>query len=402
MPVVFVLVDALRHDYLAYHKSAPFLSHCAEHGIHVETVKPSLGFCERVEILTGVGFPENGYLSAIGREKNGVNPYALLKVVPPFISQSRIFRKVLGRIARKLRLSLQPYEIPCQILPELGLTEDARSHQKTKAFPIESLVDVFAEAGKEISWHFAALGVNNGSDEDRVCALKKAFMQGAADLYMLYLSPLDSIAHKYGPLSEETGLALRDVDNQISELFADLKSHDPSVKLVVLGDHGMADVAQVLDAEEILRKVATELGLTAWKDYKYFLDSTTCRIWGGSKRFESNENEFIGRLERSFGATGHWLDGEWSKELYGDYIWVCGEGTLVFPDFFHKGGLPYKGMHGYDPERLSMRGLGLIYSEDGRIPSKTIPEGSLGDASSTLCALMKVRSPRESKGTSWL
>lgn len=402
MPVVFVLVDALRHDYLSYHQTAPFLSHCAANGVYIEKVEPSLGFCERVEILTGVGFPKNGFFSAIGRNEQHINPYFFLKACPGKWCDNSLFREVLRRGFRRIHVRLQPYEIPFDILPELVLTEDAKSHQAGGAFKVESLVDVFAEAGKKISWNFAALGLHNGSDEDRIRALKKSFGRHEADMYFLYLSPLDSVAHQYGPLSPQTGDALRAVDAQICDLFETMKKVSSSSVLMVLGDHGMADVRQTLDAESVLLAVTQEFGLRQGKDFRYFLDSTDCRIWGKSGRFREVEGRVVERLERSFGSTGYWLNGEWDKALYGEHIWVCTEGVLVFPDFFHRGGSPYKGMHGYAPKGLAMRGLGLIYAEDGRIPSKKIQHGSLGDVANTLCALAGVRPPKDSLGRSWI
>jgi len=402
VPVVFVLVDALRSDYLQVHKSAPFLSHCAENGVYVEKVRPSLGFCERVEILTGVGFPENGYFSAIGRKRSQINPYIFLKACPARWRDSLLFRKVLKRIMWKFKVRLQPYEIPLGLLPELVLTEDAKSHQEKEAFQIESLSDVFAEDGKKISWHFAALGLHNGTDEDRINALKESFCKQEADLYFLYLSPLDIAAHKYGPLSPQVGEVLHTVDAKIEALFEFMKKKDPSSILLVLGDHGMAEVAETLDVESVLQDVAQGFGLKQREDFTYFLDSTTCRIWGESQRFEGQEDAFLKCLEQRFAGTGQWLTGEWDKTLYGEHIWVCSEGVLVFPDFFHRSGASYKGMHGYAPDSPALQGLGIIYSADKKTAPSFIEKGSLSEVAATLCDLCGVRYPKQANGVSWI
>ncbi len=402
MAVVFILVDALRSDYLTHHQTAPFLSYCSENGVYVERVRPSLGFCERVEILTGVGFPENGYLSAIGRKKRYLGPHSLLKALPPGLIRNDFFRKVLCKIRRRLKVRLRPYEIPIEFLPELMLTEDAKNHQKPLAFDVESLVDVFAEAGKKISWHFAALGLNNGTDEDRIDALKEAFSRDEADLYMLYLSPLDITAHRHGPHSSEVATSLGKVDRQIQSLFEFMTTKDPDSVLMVLGDHGMANVGKTIDAERALAKASEMAGLRPWRDFKYFLDSTACRIWGETRRFEEKEEDFIRDIEGELGRSGSWLDGVWDKALYGDHVWVCNEGILVFPDFFHRDKQAYKGMHGYSPENLSMHGVGLIYSMDTNVLPKKITEGHLCDVANTLCDLVGVRPPVSSRGESWV
>ncbi len=402
MSVVFVLVDALRSDYLAYHQTAPFMSNCAEKGRSVEEVAPSLGFCERVEILTGVGFPENGYLSAIGRDAHGLNPYCFLRAFPQMAGDVPFVRQVLARTMRKTGAALQPYEIPFSLLPEMALTEDRRDHRETNAFGIESLVDVCAEAGKAISWHFAALGLQNGTDEDRVRALKASFSEQRADLYMLYLGSLDTVAHKYGPRSREVATALGELDHRVQSLFEYINKVDTHSVLMILGDHGMAEVKRVVDIEGLITSVSEELELVPWRDFKYFLDSTTCRLWWTGARFREKEMMFVEMLAGALDGTGSWLSGDWDRDLYGKYIWVCSEGVLVFPDFFHRRGVPYGGMHGYCPETPAMKGLAMIYSEGTQITRKRIRTGCLGDTANTLCDLLGVRSPRDSQGKSWM
>ncbi len=402
MSVVFVLVDALRSDYLACHRTAPFLSRCVAKGRYIEEVAPSLGFCERVEILTGVGFPENGYLSAIGRSVHGLNPYGFLRALPRRAGDVPLVRKVLARTTRKTGVALQPYEIPFSLLPEMVLTEDRRDHRGTNAFGVESLVDVCAEADKTISWHFAALGLENGTDEDRVRALKASFSERRADLYMLYLGSLDTVAHRYGPHSREVATALGEVDHRIQSLFEYISKLDSRSVLMVLGDHGMAEVKRVVDIEKLITSLSAELELVPWKDFKYFLDSTTCRLWETGARFREKEKMFVEMLARSLDGTGSWLSGEWDRDVYGKYVWVCSEGVLVFPDFFHRQGVPYAGMHGYSPETPAMKGLAMIYSEGTQIARKKTKAGRLGDTANTLCDLLGVRSPRDSQGTSWI
>lgn len=51
MPVVFFLIDAMRDDYVT-EADTPFLHRLSREGEYVRKIYPSLGFCERVEILT--------------------------------------------------------------------------------------------------------------------------------------------------------------------------------------------------------------------------------------------------------------------------------------------------------------------------------------------------------------
>ena len=57
-------MDALRWDYLDH---MVYLKEIADKNIFVEKLKPSAGFCERVEVLTGVPNVQSGYFTAIDR-----------------------------------------------------------------------------------------------------------------------------------------------------------------------------------------------------------------------------------------------------------------------------------------------------------------------------------------------
>jgi|TARA_B100001964_G_C13761671_1_gene392045 hypothetical protein len=41
--------------------------------------------------------------------------------------------------------------------------------------------------------------------------------------------------------------------------------------------------------------------------------------------------------------------------------WWADSGVLVYPDFFHNDGVPYKGMHGYSPELPESQGGCIVY-----------------------------------------
>ena len=43
--------------------------------------------------------------------------------------------------------------------------------------------------------------------------------------------------------------------------------------------------------------------------------------------------------------------------------WWADSGVLVYPDFFHNDGVPYKGMHGYNPALRQNQGTCIVYGK---------------------------------------
>ena len=67
MSKIFILVDALRNDYINK-KNMPFLYYLSQNNLYINRIKPSLGFCERSEIISGYNSEQTGYFTAIGKD----------------------------------------------------------------------------------------------------------------------------------------------------------------------------------------------------------------------------------------------------------------------------------------------------------------------------------------------
>ena len=63
----------------------------------------------------------------------------------------------------------------------------------------------------------------------------------------LYFSAVDSAGHTFGPKSRETRAAIAEIDEQIGRLWRSIESlnanDDAQISLLLLSDHGMAEVA---------------------------------------------------------------------------------------------------------------------------------------------------------------
>jgi predicted AlkP superfamily pyrophosphatase or phosphodiesterase len=60
----------------------------------------------------------------------------------------------------------------------------------------------------------------------------------------MYFSDLDDVGHEFGPDSEETKYAVSEIDRDIKQLMDGLKARniDKEVNVIIVSDHGMADV----------------------------------------------------------------------------------------------------------------------------------------------------------------
>lgn len=190
------------------------------------------------------------------------------------------------------------------------------------------------------------------------------------DFWYIKFSALDALGHKHGPRLDRLATALRDLDAQLGEVVRVLRdAYGPSLDIVLLSDHGMSAVTQTVD----IRPMLASTGLKPGRDFLYFLDSTTIRVW-------SENRSKLERLTHLFAdAPGMTVLGPRERETLqvpndksaGDILVALDEGWVVFPDFFRTRGAPL-GMHGY-AEVYSLAGLPYL-AAGGRIsdllPSK--------------------------------
>jgi predicted AlkP superfamily pyrophosphatase or phosphodiesterase len=71
-------------------------------------------------------------------------------------------------------------------------------------------------------------------------------------LVMMYFADIDSAGHRYGPQSPEVGVAVRNLDEKIGRLRAWIQSLQFPVNLIIVSDHGMAELREVVFLEDLL------------------------------------------------------------------------------------------------------------------------------------------------------
>lgn len=379
--VIFILIDALRSDYITKEDS-PFLYDFANNNTYYKEVSQKRSYCERAEIFSGLTPDESGYFTAIGYSPNS-SPFKslslfldLISLIDPILFRFRYLRalrnKVISVLTRSQRVKMRPYSIPSNILKYFSLTEDEYDFRDDNSFAGKNnlLIDCEKNGIRVFFDGFTALNFKISlNDEQRLELIQKKISENF-QFYPIYVGVLDTIAHIYGPESIERREKLQALDKRLSKFYEDIKFRYPNSKFVFLGDHGMTDVEKYIDLEKEIKIIAKANNLKLGKDYLYFLDSTIVRIWyitEKAKRILSNTvtNNPI------FRENGAFLNNETAKKeripfpdrRYGDLLWMANLGVLIFPDFFHLKN-PYKGMHGYDVNHHSSKGTCLVESNE--------------------------------------
>ena len=376
--VVFILIDALRSDYITKEDS-PFLYNFAKKNKYYKNVTQSRSFCERAEIFTGLSPRESGYFTAIGFSPED-SPYKnmqyleILALPDRIFSKNRLYSKFRNRLLKQLRKGsigmMSGYSIPINILKYFNLTEDKYDLQSENGFDGQKNLFKDCKINKLNVYYdsFTALNFTKPTtDESRLESVEKS-IEDDYNLYLLYIGLMDSTGHKYGPESKKLKAELKKLDKRLSEFYANIISKNKDTKFIFLGDHGMTEIHTHIDIDDKLNKLAVKNNLKLGKDYVYFLDSTMFRIWYLNDNALKCLDESL-KNNTNLLKYGIFVDESISKEeeipfpdkRYGDTLWMANMGVLIFPDFFHKSN-PYKGMHGYDADDLSSKGTCMVSS----------------------------------------
>lgn len=391
------LLDAFRHDYLS-EKTTPFLWKCAQEGEHYQRVIPSLGFCERSEILSGLTGAETGFFTAIGYDPDNSSYrnarglallHALERTAIPLLRcfgdafASRAHGRLRGYVNRYFRshgFAMTTHMIPFRLLEYFALTEDLVDHREPNVFPRPSILDQLTQAGR--GYDYDSFTAVNGrfpykSDEERLEAVPPKAGSNDADLFLIYVSAPDTYGHKYGPDSEGLRSALREMDRAIERVVSKIERQSAGNRYLFVGDHGMVAVTKKIDVEKELLAHFRRNHLKIGRDVVYFLDSTLARVWAlNDCAIEAvsgalASSEIIRENGTMLDATtAKRLHVPWGDRRYGDHIWLADPGVMISPDFFHRISTE-EGMHGYDPTIPESQGTCIYWGHE--VPRRVEP-----------------------------
>lgn len=173
-------------------------------------------------------------------------------------------------------------------------------------------------------------------EDERLAEAAQRIAAERPDLAFVYATALDGALHRHGNRGPEVSATRQKLAAQLARV---LEAMGADARVLLVGDHGMADVERVVDP----RPVAGG---------RCFVDSTMLRVWGTDEELAETRR----RVEAAL--PGRWLDHHDLVERdapthrYGDAIFVLPEGAIFAPSYV---GGRAAGMHGYDRTSPSAR-----------------------------------------------
>jgi len=390
MRQVLILIDAFNLRYIN-EKTTPFLYKQRTINRSHDYVVPSGGFCERTEVLFGLKSKDSDFFTAFGLNSPTTNHSLFLLFVENVLKFSsnlianfsgknafqinRFLRKNFSKFTLDFfgRIKLRKFNFPLHILPKLILTEDSIDLlSENKINGKVSLIHLIESRGGLVDkTMFTSLSdTQSESDFQKLERLISVMKNTEVQFAPVYLSAIDTVGHKSGPNSSEMKNQLFQLDTKLRTAVNALKEQDPDLRIIILGDHGMSEVIDYVDAQTELKGLSRQLNLTRGVDFEYFLDSTMLRVWFLNEYAQEKMQLELLNTE-VFLTKGFFLDESTilkydlskRKDLYGDLIWWCNNGVVISPDFF-RSEIEIKGMHGYLPKTDDTYGTCIIIGED--------------------------------------
>ncbi|ENX3948376.1 alkaline phosphatase family protein [Photobacterium damselae] len=360
-PVIFILADAFRFDYIHKHQLSNLESLISLNDTQIiKELYPSTGYCEIIEYFTGQESNEHGMFSQITAIENWSEiktPYIFkfLENIDLKLSGIRKVRFVWGGVINKFLRFFVPdyvanikYKVPLSIINKFIPTESLYDYDSIDFGGDKNVFVKMKE--KNINYDLDDFVKHNkiqGSDNDRFERLfNKIQNKSLQDFTMIYISAAE-YAHFYGTDGDITKQKLQEFDSNIEKLHKTLRENYDDFDLMIVGDHGMLDVHDEVNIEKVIKKVANKYKFKLGIDFLYFIDSTVCRLWYSSDDIKLKfESYIIDELSEKFELDDDVLDYlSQFKPKYGDSIFMLKSNNIYFPDFFN--GIPNKGMHGY-------------------------------------------------------
>ena len=380
--VVFVLVDALRHDYVSRTR---FLARVAGEAVTGQIEEP-FGFCPRGAYFGGLTMAAQGYTNLF-RYDPEASPFGWTRELAtggpadgPLAAALRgdIVARAKGRVPPFAAAYLDPLQIPLAWLGYFDVCEQLgpASH----AVGYRSLFHDLEASGQrwlDVSWPYP--GWSGGLSSGRVAGQVLDRLTAEHRFAFVHLPDLDMVGHAAGPGSRALQQALGETD-RLCQLIADrvLALHrDPLI--VFAGDHGMLPVVRHVDVAGPLAATGLRFG----QDVAYFIDSTMVRVWTHTADARARVHAALDGC-----GGGRWLtDADWVRyELAGidprnaGAIYLASPGVLFTPNFFDwSGRAPVRGMHGYAPDVADNRAALLAWrprapqpGAAGVVPARTL------------------------------
>jgi Type I phosphodiesterase / nucleotide pyrophosphatase len=363
-PLLYVLVDAVRHDYVEPART-PYLARLgAEAGL--ARMRPLLGYSDsiRAAIFTGCYPDETGYWMeyCFRPETTPLAPFARLAPLDAlpndFVRRGTKFvlsKALVNRTARRHgyeHLSLR--HLPFRALDQFDWTL-RHDMSAPGELGVPTIFDRLSAAGH--SWSYL------GADKLGAKGLLRAIDELPQDtsFAFVYLHQVDMASHMFGIESRLFERTLRRTDALTQTVVERVEQRLGPVDLAVFSDHGMSPVERIVSFPALWRHPAFP------SRFCFALDATMVRLWfhDDSPRLRAEVHSYL--AER---APGRFLPEEervelhldFDNRLYGDEIYLLEPRTAIFPNFHSM--LRPKAMHAYHPDDVEQQGIAIGLQAD--------------------------------------
>jgi Type I phosphodiesterase / nucleotide pyrophosphatase len=357
-PVLVVLIDAFRHDFLA-DDVTPNLARLATDGIQLP-LRPILGYSDaiRATFFTGKYPDETGYwMEYCYRPEaspwKGMERFARLDQLP-FDPAVRGAKMVMSMTAMKMlakRREVPHLDLRNMPLKAAGKFDFTLSQPMTgpNALGHPSIFDVCTASGRP--WAYLdASKARRGSDlVDLVTKLSDD-----VGLIFVYLHQIDMAAHLFGIASKLFWRRVQSTDALLGQIVARVRLRFGDVDPLIFSDHGMSVLLRQMAIQDLLEH-------PGFPD-RFFvaLDATMVRLWffDDDERLRSEVRDRVasrypGRFLSEEDLKTYHL--QFTGRLYGDEIYLLEPGIGIFPNFHSY--IKPKAMHAYEPTDRDQWGI---------------------------------------------
>jgi predicted AlkP superfamily pyrophosphatase or phosphodiesterase len=358
-PLLYVLVDAVRHDYVGPRRT-PYLARLSDEAGFAR-MRPLLGYSDSIRsaIFTGRYPDETGYWMEYCYRPE-TTPFAPFSRLAPldalpsdFVRRGIKFtlsQTVVRRRARRLgyeHLSLR--HLPFRGVDRFDWT--LRTAMSARgALGVPTVFDRLTQAG--LTWSYldsvklGGRGLLRAIDE----------LPRSTHFLFVYVHHVDMASHLFGVDSRLFERTLRRTDALTEAVVDRARARLGSFELAVFSDHGMSPVDRTVAYPELWRHP----GFPA--RFCFALDATMVRLWfdDASPELREDVRRIVARK-----ADGRFLSAEelralhldFDGRLYGDEIFLFEPRTAIFPNFHSL--LRPKAMHAYHPDDPEQQGIAI-------------------------------------------
>ncbi|HHT9120113.1 MAG TPA: alkaline phosphatase family protein [Candidatus Hypogeohydataceae bacterium YC41] len=341
---IYTLIDALGWSLVS---GRGFLDDIMRVKTPVNTL---LGFSSALipSILTGKTPAEHGHWNLFYLSRNGSSFKWLetLGVLPEFMIENRLSRKLIQKIAQKwsgYQGYFYFYDVPIRYLPYFDICEKHDIYQPHGIGNTLSIFDILVEE----SVGYRCYNYHQFSDKGIFDEVREDLDSKDYTFLFLYLAELDHFLHFHCKDAELVNKKLDWYEQRIRELYESALKNYKEVSLTVFSDHGMTPITSHFD----LMSEVEKLNLYAGKDYLPMYDSTMARFWFFSQNAREQITASLIRLNVGRVLPKGELEGlgvYFPDGRYGELIFLMKPGCLIEPGFM--GGKILQGMHGFHPE----------------------------------------------------